>query len=107
MKQLKKSSFQNNLGLFSSAREKVLNNFKSRLFPIKKLHKIRAREPTPELATEPTKQKKSKLKSQQRFMNEILTDEKDINHEIFWNYFKYQNPSSLAKFLIRANQAKN
>ena len=35
-------------------------------------------------------------------MNEIIVDEKDINDEIFWNYFKYQNPSFLAKDLIRA-----
>ena len=40
-------------------------------------------------------------------MNEIIADEKDINDEIFWNYFKYQNPSFLAKNLIRAKQAKN
>ena len=40
-------------------------------------------------------------------MNEIIAEEKDINYEIFWNYFKYQNPSFLAKDLIRANQAKN
>ena len=40
-------------------------------------------------------------------MNEILAYEKDINDETFWNYSKYQNPSFLAKDLIRANQFKN
>ena len=39
-------------------------------------------------------------------MNEIIADEKDINDEIFWNYFKYQNPSFLAKDLIRAKLSK-
>ena len=40
-KQLKKSFFLNNLGLFFDAREKVFNNlFNSRLFPIKILDKI-------------------------------------------------------------------
>ena len=39
-------------------------------------------------------------------MNEIIANEKDITDEIFWNYFKYQNWSFLAKGLIRANQAK-
>ena len=67
--------------------KKVLNNFKSRLFPIKSLDKtsIRkpSREPTPDLATEKTNHKKSKLKLQQEFMNEIMVDEKDINGEIF------------------------
>ena len=63
----------------------------SRLFPVKNLDKIPTRKPTPELATEPTKRKKSKLKLQQKFMNKIIADEKDINDEVFWNYFKYQN----------------
>ena len=90
-----------------TAREKVLNNFKSRYFPIKNLDKIPTREPTPELATERTKHKKSKLKLKQEIMNEIIANKKDINDEIFWNYFKYQNPSFLAKDLIRATQAKN
>ena len=40
-------------------------------------------------------------------MNEVMTDEKDIDDEIFWNYFKNQIPSILAKDLIRANQVKN
>ena len=40
-------------------------------------------------------------------MNEIVADEKNINDEIFWNYFKHQNPSFLAKDLIRAKQTIN
>ena len=40
-------------------------------------------------------------------MNEIIADEKDVNDENFWNYFMYQNPSFLAKYLIRDMQAKN
>ena len=47
------------------------------------------------------------MKLQQEFMNEIIANEKDINDEIFWNSFKYQNPSFLTKDLIRAAQAKN
>ena len=61
----------------------------------------------PELATEPTKIKKSKLKLQQELMNEFIADKKDISDELFWYYVKYQNPSFLAKDLIRAKQAKN
>ena len=26
-------------------------------------------------------------------MNVIIADQKDINEEIFWNHFKYLNPS--------------
>ena len=40
-------------------------------------------------------------------MNEILAHEKDIKDEIFWKYFKHQNPSLLAKDIIRVKQAKN
>ena len=40
-------------------------------------------------------------------MHEIIVKEKDVNYEIFWNYFKYQNPPLLEKDLIRATQTKN
>ena len=30
-------------------------------------------------------------------MNEIIADERDINGEMFWNYFKYENRSLLEK----------
>ena len=40
-------------------------------------------------------------------MHEIIAKEKDANYEIFWNYFKYQNPLLLEKDLIRATQTKN
>ena len=66
--------------------KKVLNNFKSRLFPIKNLDKIPTRELAPEQATQPTKHKKSKLKSQQKFMKEIIADEKGINDEMLCDY---------------------
>ena len=50
---------------------------------MKNLDKILRREPTPELVKEPTKHKKSKLKVQQEFMNEIIANKKDINNEMF------------------------
>ena len=50
---MKKKSFLNNLGLLFSAREKVLNSFKSRFFSIKNLDKSTTRELTPETVTEP------------------------------------------------------
>ena len=30
-------------------------------------------------------------------MNEVIADERDISGEIFWNYFKYENPPLLEK----------
>ena len=40
-------------------------------------------------------------------MNKCIAEEKDINDKIFWKYSKYQNPSFLTKYLIRAKQVKN
>ena len=40
-------------------------------------------------------------------MNKFIAEEKDINDKIFWKYSKYQNPSFLTKYLIRAKQVKN
>ena len=39
-------------------------------------------------------------------MNGIIANEKDINDEAFCNYFRYQNLSFLAKYLIKAKQSK-
>ena len=73
--------------LLFHAREKVLNNFKSRLFPIKNLDKISIREstpqPTPELAKKQTNHKNSKLKLRHELLNEIIVDKKNVNDEIF------------------------
>ena len=95
-KHLKKKSFLNNLGLLFSAREKILDNFKSILFPIKYLDKIPTRQPTPkpatkpEVATEPRKATKAKnkrkispLKLREEFLNEIKNEEKNINEQLF------------------------
>ena len=40
-------------------------------------------------------------------MNEIIADEKNINNEIFLDYFKYQNPQFYVKDIISAKQNKN
>ena len=39
-------------------------------------------------------------------MNEVTADKNDINNEMFWNYFKYQNPTFLVKDLIGGEQIK-
>ena len=64
------------------------------------MDKIPTHKPVAETAAETTeiaKHKKSKLKFQQEFMNEIIAI----------NYFKYQNPSFLVKDSISAEQNKN
>ena len=37
------------------------------------------------------------------FLNEIASEEKNINEEIMGSYFDYKNPSSLAKDLFQAD----
>ena len=49
----------------------------------------------------------SPFKSSKNFVNEIRGKEKYANNEIFKEYFGYQNPSFIAKDLLKANQAKN
>ena len=67
--------------------EKVRNNFKSRLFPIRET----ARELTPELAKELTKHRKSQLKLQQEFINEIIANENDKYDVISITFRKRHN----------------
>lgn len=47
------------------------------------------------------------LKMKETFVNKIINDKKNINNEIFRRYLEYQNPIVLAKYLRKANQAKN
>ena len=69
---MKNTLFKNKLGLFFSARERVPNNFKSGLSPIKNLDKTITREPifesafqpAPEPTPETTKATKAKTKCQ-------------------------------------------
>ena len=39
----------------------------------------------------------------EEFLNEIASEEKNINEEIIGSYFNYLNPSSLAKDLFQAD----
>ena len=59
-----------------------------------------APELTPELASNPrvsdtpkTKRKTLSLKFRQSLLNEIKNEEKDVNNQIFKEYFHYQTPS--------------
>ena len=84
---------------------------------MKTLDKYPTREPTPDTAAEPipkvkteptpTKHKKSKLKLQQEFKNEIINDEKNTTNEMLSNYIRYHNLLLLINNLINAKQNKN
>ena len=119
IKTLDKNSFLNNLELLFSAREKVLNSFRSRLFPIKNLDKIPTQKPAtePEIATEPTKARKateakteskiSSLKLCEEFLNEIKNEEKNVNEQIFRDNSLFQSRSYLTKVLYDSDEIKN
>ena len=47
------------------------------------------------------------LKWIEEFLNEIKNGRKNINNEIFTEYFDYQSPSFLVKDLYEGNQNKN
>ena len=49
---------------------------------------------------------KCSLKLRAEFLNEIVNEEKNTNEEIFRNYFKYQNPSSLVKIYLKLTKTK-
>ena len=96
-----------NAGLLLSAREKILNNFKTNIFPTK----IVESEPEPTLfaTPKPTKEraKKSQPKLCRDFFDKVAHNETNINTEIFNEYSKYQNPTFLLKDLINTNRTKN
>ena len=113
-----KKSFLNKVVLFLGAREKVLNDFKGRTFPIK----VKITEPecdlAPETAPQPApypkvlntpqiKRKISPLKLREKPLNEIKNEEKSIDNQIFNENFRYKPPSFLAKDLYEDNQIKN
>ena len=111
-----KRSFLNQARLFLNAREKV-RNFKSKLFPrkyqIKTSKHKRKPDATLKQVPEPEPQPakcicricSSKLYKQ--FLNEIKNEEKNVNEQMFREYFQYHVPSFLVKDLYEDNQIKN
>ena len=93
-KSSEKISFLKNVKILLKAREDVLNSFKSSLFPIMS-------------DTTPYATPRETSINEDYFINEIINDEKSISSEIFNEYFRYQNPSFLAKDLIKTSQSKN
>ena len=107
---VQKMSFLNNAGIFTSARETVLNHFKSKIFSVKILNKLWAPDPTPKWTPDPTvidtpeptpdptvfdtpnpakaQNKESKhgtypIKLRCIFVNEIANNQKTVNNEVF------------------------
>ena len=102
--------------------KKFLLYLKSRFFAIENLDKIPTRQPTsdvatePEVATEPTKTtKETKAKTEGKTSSLKLLEEflykkeflyKNINEQIFRDYFLYRTPSYLTKALYDRKMMK-
>ena len=90
---VKKRCFFKNAESFLSVREKILNNFKSKIFSIKNSNQIPTLDPALEPAVfdtpNPTKRQinKSSLKISEFFLNKIANDKTNINTGIFNEYF--------------------
>ena len=96
--------FLNNLGILFTAREIVLNSFKSNLFPTRNLDEILTQVPVtePEVATKPTK-----VQNNNNFETKLKTKKKNINQQLFRDYFLYQTPSYLTRVLYDSNEIEN
>ena len=86
--------------------DKIPTNKRTPELAIEPTRKV-ASEATPEVATEPTKATKAKaktnceiypLKTREGCLNKIKNEEKNINEQIFGEYFSYQSSSSLDLF---------
>ena len=86
---VKKRCFLKNAELFLSVREKILNNFKSKIFSIKNSSQIPTLEPAVFDTPIPTKRQinKSLLKIYEFFFNKIANDKTNINTGISNEYF--------------------
>ena len=81
--------------LLVSAREKIINTFKEKILLTK------YPKPEPEQKSElavfatlkPTKERAKKYGQYKDYFNKIAHDERNINIEIFNEYFKYYNPT--------------
>ena len=64
-------------------------------------------EPKPEPTEAKTKPEKSPFELHEKFINEIKSDEKNVNEQIFKEYFFYHTSLFLAKELYNSNENVN
>ena len=93
-----KNSLLNNAKNFYKGREKVIEGFKERIFPLKSDDEF-----------EQWQTSKKATKADAKTFNEwINKKETDISRELFRNYFRFQTPSALLKNLYNLNdEVKN
>ena len=99
-----KKNFSKLCKITFNARKKVLNDFKSRIFPIKNQNEISTPEPTSKPTTKPTK--KQAKKHLPKFWDKIVNYERNITNKVFNDFFKYHNPSLLLKYLLTLMKLK-
>ena len=71
------------------------------------MDKIPTREPTPQVATKPVKATKATKRKTKRKISYLKYEAKNINEQIFRDFFLYQTPSYLTKVLYDSNEIKN
>ena len=93
-----KNSLLNNAKNFYKGREKVIEGFKERIFPLKSDDEF-----------EQWQTSKKPTKADAKTFNESINKkETDISRELFRNYFRFQTPSALLKNLYNLNdEVKN
>ena len=64
-------------------------------------------EPKPESTKAKTKRKKSLFEMHEKIINEFKNNEKNINEQVFKEYFFYHTPLFLVKELYNSNQNVN
>ena len=93
-----KNSLLNNAKNFYKGREKIIEGFKERIFPLKSDDEF-----------EQWQTSKKPTKADAKTFNESINKkETDISRELFRNYFRFQTPSALLKNLYNLNdEVKN
>ena len=109
---VKKIRFIKKEGLLVSAREKIINTFKEKMLLTKypKPEPEQKSELTVFATPKPTKERAKKYGRQYKdYFNKIAHDERNINIEIFNEYFKYYNPTliELRNTVNRKKTSKN
>ena len=109
-KSSEKIPFLKSVKILLKAREDVINSFKSYLFLIISDTTPYATPDTTRYTTSDTTLRQTRSETSRlnkNLINEIKNDEKNINTEVYNEYFGYRNSSFLEEDLFKANQVKN
>ena len=99
-----KNNLVDNASKFYKGREKIIEGFKNKVFPLyydSRYHEERMKYEEEEKEQE---EKQKPTKDDLITLNKhIIDEEKDINEEVFKKYFNFQRPSNMLMFLNKTN----